>query len=123
MHLVFKDQIDAIKSLAGSKDRTVIEKAAQSWGDKVENIKKHETNTLETKIKTRTIDLTTTTEEGDTAVIDYLMPREWYYFFCVENPTNQVTYKLQIYYYLMIGYNYLSIFYLPPIIIYTRKLQ
>lgn len=82
--LVFKDRIDAIQGLT---KRNEIEAAAQSWAESNTNqILNYDTKILETKFKTRTYEW----DDGGQTEIVYLFPREWYYFFCVENPTDQV---------------------------------
>ncbi|RHZ77111.1 hypothetical protein Glove_185g48 [Diversispora epigaea] len=92
--LVFKDKIEAIKELT---KRTDIEPKVQEWGEShIDDIFKHNISTLETKLKTRSLQL-----EGDDqpTEIQYLFPREWYYFFRVKNPTKKeanVTFRVFI---------------------------
>ncbi|RHZ77152.1 hypothetical protein Glove_185g60 [Diversispora epigaea] len=92
--IVFKDNIEVIKGLTKRAD---IENAAQKWGeDHFDHISKHSISTLETKMKVRSLQI-----EGDDqpTQIQYLFPREWYYFFRVDNPTNkdvEVTFRVFI---------------------------
>ncbi|CAG8459805.1 11409_t:CDS:2 [Diversispora eburnea] len=74
--IVFKDKIDPLKGLTKRVD---IEKAAQTWGEThFDHLSKHDVGCLETKIKTRKLQLDGEEQETE---IQYLFPREWYYFF------------------------------------------
>ncbi|CAJ0637949.1 11632_t:CDS:2 [Entrophospora sp. SA101] len=89
--LAFKDKIPGIKGLGDVEQ----DKLASKWGEEhfggANYIKDPDasvsTTTLETKMKTRT--WTWVEDDQRTETIEYLFPREWYYFFRVENTSDK----------------------------------
>ncbi|CAG8451510.1 8897_t:CDS:2 [Scutellospora calospora] len=85
--LCFKDKMACIKGL---KDPQQDEEATK-WG--IQTFKEHHffnthgTNVLETKMKQR--QFTWLEDDNSKQVIQYVFPREWYYFFRVENTSNK----------------------------------
>ncbi|CAG8550757.1 18027_t:CDS:2 [Acaulospora morrowiae] len=89
--LTFKDKIPNIKGLKDPQQ----DNEATKWGelefggrnfDKEPN-PQFATSTLETKMKTRV--WTWIEDDNRSSSVEYLFPREWYYFFRVENTSNQ----------------------------------
>ncbi|CAG8505910.1 15590_t:CDS:2 [Dentiscutata erythropus] len=88
--LCFKDKIPGIKGLKDPQQ----DDEATKWGEKTfggHNFHKehdqHSTNELETKMKQRKF--TWVEDDQSSQTIEYLFPREWYYFFRVENTSNK----------------------------------
>ncbi|CAG8558490.1 7681_t:CDS:2 [Acaulospora colombiana] len=95
--LVFKDKI------ANATPQNIATVASQ-FAETIKSQKPtNATNVLETKMKARPFEWKEGGEEDGkvlgTTIIEYLFPREWYYFFRVENPTSQdvkVTFRVFI---------------------------
>ncbi|RIB23645.1 hypothetical protein C2G38_2139650 [Gigaspora rosea] len=88
--LCFKDKIPCIKGL---KDPQQDEEASK-WGEQTfgghhfhKEHGQHSTDVLETKMKQR--QFTWVEDDQSSQTIEYLFPREWYYFFRVENTSNK----------------------------------